>query len=87
MGDGPAARRWFVPRAFYGPEVDAATGRQFSWTSTRARLLFPELDRSQAYRLRLEIGTLRPAGVPFPEVRITVDGVPLCRAANGGVGV
>jgi hypothetical protein len=79
IGDGGwtgRTRAWFTPRQFYRPEVDIGSGRQFSWTGERARLLFPGLSRSQAYRLTLEVAAFRPGGAPPPEITMSVDGVP-----------
>ncbi len=80
VGDGSGAARtraWLRTTGFHGPEYDAATGRQFSWTGSRARLIVPELDRQRTYRLTLRINAGRgPALPPPPVVGISVDGAP-----------
>ncbi|MEO8481227.1 MAG: hypothetical protein ABI634_03405 [Acidobacteriota bacterium] len=67
-------RAWFRPRGFQGFEIDPASGRQFSWTGPRSRLVFPHLDRSRPYRLTLDINAFRPPGVTEPLVAVSVDG-------------
>ncbi len=84
IGDGGwtgRTRAWFTTRGFYRPEVDPQTGRQFSWTSGRSRLVFANLDRSQAYRLSVDLTIVRPAGEPLPTVGVTADGATLATVA------
>lgn len=68
------SRAWFTPRGFQGFERDPVSGRDFSWTGPRTRLAFASLDRTQAYRLVLDVNAFRPAGVPNPTLTVLVDG-------------
>jgi hypothetical protein len=87
-GEGGWTRRtpaWIVADGFYPPEVDAARGHGFSWSGRRARLLFPNLDRSQAYRLTLHTSMWRPSNGPEPpQLQLSVDGglLPPVQTAN-----
>lgn len=80
IGDGgPTARTraWFTTSGFYPPELDMASGFQFSWTGSTAALVIPHLDRSRGYRLTVDLAAGRPPNVPPPpEVRFAVDGMP-----------
>jgi hypothetical protein len=70
------SRACFVPQGFYSAESDADAGRHFSWTGPTARLTFPNLNRSQPYRLTLLVRGGRPPDVAPPALlRLTVDGV------------
>lgn len=71
------SRAWVSTVGFYPGEYNAETGRPFSWTGARARLLIPHLDRSQSYRLALRVAAWRPSGTPLPVLRVSVDGVVL----------
>ncbi len=88
IGDGgPTGRQraWFTTEGFYPPELDIASGLQFSWTGATAALVIPHLDRSRGYQLTLELAAGRPATVaPPPEVRFAVDGAAsgLLQSAN-----
>jgi hypothetical protein len=64
----------FTPHGFYASEFDRGTGRYFSWTQHTAELDFPNLDRSIAYLVTLQLRGGRPAEVPRPELRVSVDG-------------
>ena len=69
------SRACFTADGFYPAELDAGTDNHFSWTTRSARLVFPELDRSQAYRLVLRVNAARPAGVALPSsLTLGVDG-------------
>ena len=75
------SRACFTTDGFYPAELDAGSNGHFSWTKNSARLIFPELDRSQAYRLLLRVTAARPSGVPLPShVTLTVDGTVLATA-------
>lgn len=65
---------WFTTRGFQGAEVEATTGRQFSWTAARARLVVPNLPRAATHRVSIEISAIRFDDAPLPRVRVTVDG-------------
>ncbi|HEX5069814.1 MAG TPA: hypothetical protein VFV78_06320 [Vicinamibacterales bacterium] len=67
------SRALFQPSGFYRPELDPQTGRHFSWTTDHAQLEFSNLNRSVAYLVTLEIRHARPAGVPAPVLRVSVD--------------
>ncbi len=72
------SRACFTADGFHPAELDAASDLHFSWTARSARLVFPELDRSQAYRLVLRVNAARPAGVALPaSVTLAVDGAVL----------
>ncbi len=72
------SRACFTADGFYPAELDAGSDVHFRWTTGRARLVFPELDRSQAYRLVLRVNAARPAGVALPSsVTLAVDGTVL----------
>lgn len=73
------SRAWFIGRGFQSPEVKLETGAAFSWTGPTARFLLPNLDRSQAHRLRVEVTAPRPAGVARTAVRVLVDGREVAR--------
>jgi hypothetical protein len=69
------SRACFTAEGFYPAELDAGSNIHFSWTRNRARLIFPELDRSQAHRLVFRMNAARPSGVPLPSlVTLSVDG-------------
>lgn len=74
LGWDGRTRAWFTPRGFYDPEFDTGSGRRFSWTASRARLVFAALDRSQPYVLDLDVSAFRPAGQDLPFVTVSVDG-------------
>ena len=78
IGDGSGAARtrgWLRTTGVHAPEYDASSGRQFSWTGSRARLVVAELDRTQAYQFTLRLNAGRgPALPPPPVVAISVDG-------------
>jgi hypothetical protein len=75
------SRACFKADGFYPAELDAGSDSHFSWTTRSARLVFPELDRSQAYRLMLRVNAARPAGVALPSsVTLAVDGTVLATA-------
>ncbi len=75
------SRACFTADGFYPAELDAGSNIHFSWTTRSARLIFPELDRSQAYRLVLRVNAARPAGAALPSsVTLAVDGTVLATA-------
>jgi hypothetical protein len=75
------SRACFTAHGFYPAELDAGSNTHFSWTPRSARLVFPELDRSQAYRLVLRVNAPRPGGVALPSsVTLAVDGTVLVTA-------
>jgi hypothetical protein len=84
IGDGSGyarTRAWFRTTGFQDPSYDAATGRQFSWTAARARIIVPEIDRSRAYRMTLRIAAARSAEMPPPPtIAVSVDGAPALAA-------
>lgn len=67
---------WFTTRGFQGAEVDAGSGRQFSWTAARARLVVPNLRRTVPHRVSLEINAIRFDDASLPIVDVSVDGQP-----------
>jgi len=67
------SRALFEPSGFYRPELDTGTGRHYSWTTDHAQLAFPNLSRSIAYLVTIELRHARPAGVAPPTVRVSVD--------------
>ncbi len=78
LGDGSKAGRvrgWFAADGFYRPEFDAASGRQFSWTSADATLRVEHIDRSIPWRVAIRARAGRGGGVALPDVTISVDGV------------
>jgi hypothetical protein len=78
IGDGgwtSRTRAWFVAEGFHTPELDAETGHQFTWTGRTFRLVIPNLDRTQSYRLALDVSAGHPPGGPLPELLVSVDGV------------
>ena len=86
VAEGGWTRRTRAPftiAGVQGAQVDPSTGRSFSWTAPAARLRFPELPLSDAYRLTLHVRGGRPAGAPHPILAIRVDGV---QAASVPVG-
>jgi hypothetical protein len=75
------SRACFAADGFYPAELDAGSDLHFSWTPRSARLVFPELDRSQAYGLVLRVKAARPSGVALPSsVTLAVDGAVLVTA-------
>jgi hypothetical protein len=72
------SRACFVADGFYPAEFDAGANLHFSWTGRTARLVFPELDRSQSYRLVLRVIAGRPDGIALPsQLSLAVDGAVL----------
>lgn len=70
------SRACVLPGGFYSPEIDADTGRSFSWTGPTARLVFPHLARTQVHQLSLRVRAVRSPDVrPPAALRVTVDGV------------
>jgi hypothetical protein len=69
------SRACFVASGFYPAELDAESGKHFSWSEATAQFRFPRLDRSHPHRLTINAGAGRPAGVPQPTVRVAVDGI------------
>ncbi len=84
IGDGSWAGRtrpWFTASGFSAPEYDEATQYRFSWTSARAELRVPAIDRSQAYRIAFRIKAGRgPEVAPPPEMIVSIDGAVRLRA-------
>ncbi len=75
------SRACFTTDGFYPAELDAAASSHFSWTGRTARLVFPELNRSQNHRVVLRVIAARPGGVaPPPTVTVSVDGTALAVA-------
>lgn len=68
------SRAAFVPAGFFRPELDAATGRSFSWSGQTTQIQFPALRRSRAHRVTLDVRGGRPEGVPRAQLRVAVDG-------------
>lgn len=66
-------RAWFTSRGFQGAEIDHERERQFSWTSGRARVVIPNLNRALDYRLTFDINAFRLDDAPLPTVTIAVD--------------
>jgi hypothetical protein len=69
------SRAWFVADGVFPAEFDSATESSFSWTGRTARLTIPNLDRSRPYRLSVQLTAVRAAGMPVPDLRVSVDGV------------
>jgi hypothetical protein len=67
------SRAALIPVAFHPPELDAATGQHYSWTTDASELRIPRLSRSRNHVVTLEVRTGRPAGVERPALRILVD--------------
>ena len=84
IGDGSWAGRtspWFTSSGFSAPEYDEKTQYRFSWTSARAELRVPAIDRSQAYRIAFRIKAGRgPDVAPPPELVVSIDGAVRLRA-------
>jgi len=70
------SRAAFLTYGFYAAEFDAATERSFSWTGASALLTFPNLERSRAHRLSIEVRANRFPELPRPIVRLAVEGGP-----------
>jgi hypothetical protein len=69
------SRACFTTEGFYRPELDAGANVHFAWTARTARLVFPDLDRSQAHRLLLGVNAARPGSVALPSsLTLAVDG-------------
>jgi hypothetical protein len=83
------SRGWFTARGVLGAEVDAATGRSYSWIGPSARISLPHLDRTQAYTATLIVDAARPADVAPPHVDVLVDGAPAGRfqTTNGDTAI
>jgi len=78
IGDGGKAARvrgWFTSDGFYRPELEAGSGRQFSWTSGSAALRIDHIDRSVPWRVEIRARAGRAPGIALPDVTISVDDV------------
>jgi hypothetical protein len=65
---------WYVTRGIYGTE-HAPDGAPFAWTSARARISIPGLERGDRYRVGLRARSGRGANDPPAIVRALVDGL------------
>src|SRR5262252_5099149 len=66
--DLPALARGFYP-------AEGTEGSMFAWTRDKAELSVPGLDRRVTWRWTGRASAWRPAGIPQPMARVTVDGV------------
>jgi hypothetical protein len=66
--DLPAMARGFYP-------AEGTEDSMFAWTRQKAELSVPALDRHVTWRWTGLASTWRPAGVPKPMVRVSIDGV------------
>src|SRR3954468_1476618 len=66
-----------VTSGFYPAERQGE--RTFAWTSDRALVRLPGLNRRVAWECRLSLRGARPAGEPQPTVDVTVDDVAVVR--------
>ena len=66
-----------VASGFYPAERQGE--RTFAWTSDRALLRLPGLNRRVAWECRVSLRGARPAGEPQPTVDVTVDDVAVVR--------
>ncbi len=75
------SRACFTADGFYPAELNPGAGTHFSWTGRTARLVFPELNRSQDHRLVLRVNAARPGRVALPSaLTLSVDGAALAVA-------
>jgi hypothetical protein len=64
--------------------VEQSGDLTFSWTEPRAEVRIPALDRRVEWRFQGRLKIWRPAGVPLPQVTISIDGAPAFDALVSG---
>ena len=90
IGDGGKAARvrgWFTSDGFYRPELEAGSGRQFSWTSGSAALRIDHIDRSVPWRVEIRARAGRAPGIALPDVTISVDDVATSLNIKASIGI
>ena len=65
---------WYTTRGVY-PTEHAPDNAPFAWAGGRVRLQVPQLDRADAYRLRMRARSGRAAHEPDAVLRVLVDGI------------
>ena len=65
---------WYTTRGVY-PTEHAPDNAPFAWAGGRVRLQVPQLDRADAYRLRMRARSGRAALEPDAVLRVLVDGI------------
>lgn len=82
------SRAWITSRGVHATEFSDGAERPYNWTGGSVRLQIPNLDRSRAYLLRLNLEAPRPAEAGAAQVTWAIDGVPAgTYAMTGETGV